>query len=177
MANRTVITNAAASFLSSALVNLPLLPGMHPTTGWLLCQKMRSTLSSRSLRHLRWGLRCHRCFRCHHCCCRRHCRRNHPPSLPRMHPTTGWLLCQKMRSTFSLRPCCYLCWGLHRRHRCCLRHRRCCRRHLILHRSRCRLSNPHAFWRRAAGVVLGRNVRLEGGNRTAGDRRHGRRND
>ena len=54
MANRTFIANAAASFLSSALVNLPLLPGMHPTTGWLLCQKMRSTLSSRSLRHLRW---------------------------------------------------------------------------------------------------------------------------
>ena len=25
-----------------------------------------------------------------------------PPSLPGMHPTTGWLLCQKMRSTLSL---------------------------------------------------------------------------
>ena len=47
-----------------------------------------------SLRH-----RCHRL--CGHCYCRHH-RQNHPPSLAGMHPPTGWLLCQKMRSLLSL---------------------------------------------------------------------------
>ena len=81
--------------------NPPSLPGMHPTTGWLLCQKMRSSLSlplgslssSLSESTLSPAIVVAVVIVV----------KNTPPpsSLPVMHQTTGWLLCQKMRSSLS----------------------------------------------------------------------------